>query len=199
MAGALDGIRVLDLSRLLAGPYCAQALGDMGADVIKVEPPGQGDDIRTWGPPFLDGGESAYFMSTNRNKRGIVLDLKSHDGRAIVRRLVRDCDVLVENYRPGTLERWGLGYDDLSALNPGLVHVSVTGFGQTGRYRDRPGYDLIAQGMGGLQAITGTPDGPPVKAGLPPARRPTATLIVALRAAAFPRTSTPAPGPSSAH
>ncbi|HEY3685361.1 MAG TPA: CoA transferase [Streptosporangiaceae bacterium] len=167
MAGALDGIRVLDLSRLLAGPYCAQALGDMGADVIKVEPPGHGDDIRTWGPPFLDGGESAYFMSTNRNKRGIVLDLKSDDGRAIVRRLIRDCDVLVENYRPGTLERWGLGYADLSGLNPGLVHVSVTGFGQTGRYRDRPGYDLIAQGMGGLQAITGTPDGPPVKAGLP--------------------------------
>ncbi|GAB2779294.1 CaiB/BaiF CoA transferase family protein [Amycolatopsis magusensis] len=167
----LDGLRVLDLSRILAGPYCTQYLGEMGADVIKVEPPGHGDDTRNWGPPFVgDSGaapEAVYFLAANRNKRGIVLDLKSERGQEAVRRLVARADVLVENFRPGTLERWGLGYDRLSELNPRLIHVSITGFGQTGPYRDRPGYDLIAQGMGGVMGLTGEAGGAPAKVGLP--------------------------------
>ncbi|MBN6034393.1 CaiB/BaiF CoA-transferase family protein [Amycolatopsis sp. 195334CR] len=162
----LDGLRVIDLSRILAGPYCTQYLGEMGAEVIKVEPPGHGDDTRNWGPPFV-GDEAVYFLAANRNKRGIVLDLKSERGQEAVRRLVARADVLVENFRPGTLERWGLGYEQLSELNPRLIHVSITGFGQTGPYRDRPGYDLIAQGMGGVMGLTGEPDGPPAKVGLP--------------------------------
>lgn len=164
--GALDGVTVLDLSRVLAGPYCAQALGELGASVTKVEPPGTGDDTRGWGPA-VGPGESAYFLATNRNKRGIVADLKTDGGRDVVRRLIDRSDVLVENYRPGTLDRWGLGYEDTSARNPGLVHLAISGFGQTGRYRDRAGYDLIAQGMGGLMSVTGEPDGPPTKAGFP--------------------------------
>ncbi|MBE9375910.1 CoA transferase [Saccharopolyspora sp. HNM0983] len=167
MTKPLDGIRVLDLSRILAGPYCTQFLGEMGADVIKVEPPGHGDDTRTWGPPFLDGGEAAYFLAANRNKRGIAVDLKTERGREIVRALAAEADVVVENFRPGTLEKWGLGHDTLSELNPRLIHLSITGFGQTGRYRDRPGYDLIAQGMGGIMNLTGEPDGAPMKVGLP--------------------------------
>ncbi|MFI6030039.1 CaiB/BaiF CoA transferase family protein [Amycolatopsis magusensis] len=164
----LDGLRVLDLSRILAGPYCTQYLGEMGADVIKVEPPGHGDDTRNWGPPFVgDTDEAVYFLAANRNKRGIVLDLKSERGQEAVRRLVARADVLVENFRPGTLERWGLGHDRLSELNPRLIHVSITGFGQTGPYRDRPGYDLIAQGMGGVMGLTGEADGAPAKVGLP--------------------------------
>ncbi|AXB44954.1 CaiB/BaiF CoA transferase family protein [Amycolatopsis albispora] len=164
----LDGLRVVDLSRILAGPYCTQYLGEMGAEVIKVEPPGHGDDTRNWGPPFVGASDEAvYFLAANRNKRGIVLDLKSERGQEAVRRLVARADVLVENFRPGTLERWGLGYDTLSELNPRLIHVSITGFGQTGPYRDRPGYDLIAQGMGGVMGLTGEPDGPPAKVGLP--------------------------------
>ncbi|UJW35313.1 CoA transferase [Saccharothrix sp. AJ9571] len=164
----LDGLRVLDLSRILAGPYCTQYLGEMGADVIKVEPPGHGDDTRNWGPPFVgDTDEAVYFLAANRNKRGIVLDLKSERGQEAVRRLVARADVLVENFRPGTLERWGLGYDQLSELNPRLIHVSITGFGQTGPYRDRPGYDLIAQGMGGVMGLTGEAGGAPAKVGLP--------------------------------
>ncbi|WP_158887066.1 CaiB/BaiF CoA transferase family protein [Amycolatopsis anabasis] len=164
----LDGLRVLDLSRILAGPYCTQYLGEMGADVIKVEPPGHGDDTRLWGPPFVgEAGEAVYFLAANRNKRGIVLDLKSERGREAVRRLVARADVLVENFRPGTLEKWGLGYDSLAELNPRLIHVSITGFGQTGPYRDRPGYDLVAQGMGGVMGLTGEPDGAPAKVGLP--------------------------------
>jgi crotonobetainyl-CoA:carnitine CoA-transferase CaiB-like acyl-CoA transferase len=166
MVGALDGIRVLDLSRVLAGPYCAQALGELGATVIKVEPPGLGDDTRGWGPEVGDG-ESAYFLATNRNKRGIVVDLKSEAGREVVRRLADGADVLVENFRPGTLERWGLGHEDNLRRNPRLIHLAISGFGQTGRYRDRAGYDLIAQGMGGLMSVTGEPDGPPVRAGFP--------------------------------
>lgn len=167
MTKPLDGIRVLDLSRILAGPYCTQFLGEMGADVVKVEPPGCGDDTRTWGPPFLEGGEAVYFLAANRNKRGIAVDLKTQRGREIVRELAAESDVLVENFRPGTLEKWGLDHDALSALNPRLIHLSITGFGQTGRYRDRPGYDLIAQGMGGIMNLTGEPDGAPMKAGLP--------------------------------
>jgi crotonobetainyl-CoA:carnitine CoA-transferase CaiB-like acyl-CoA transferase len=162
----LDGIKVVDLSRILAGPYCTQYLGEMGADVVKVEPPGHGDDTRGWGPPFV-GGEAVYYLAANRNKRGIVLDLKSDRGREALRRLVADADVLVENFRPGTLEKWGIGYDTLSSLNPRLIHVSITGFGQTGPYRDRAGYDLVAQALGGVMSLTGEPDGAPAKVGLP--------------------------------
>ncbi len=170
MAGLLDGIKVLDLSRVLAGPYCTQFLGELGAEVVKVEPPGHGDDTRLWGPPFVgpEGAtESLYFLSTNRNKKSIVIDLGSEQGREIVRRLATGADVLVENFRPGTLERWELGHETLAAANPALVHIAISGFGQSGRYRDRPGYDLIAQGMGGLMAATGEQGGEPVKIGLP--------------------------------
>ncbi|OXM68092.1 CaiB/BaiF CoA transferase family protein [Amycolatopsis vastitatis] len=162
----LDGIKVVDLSRILAGPYCTQYLGEMGADVVKVESPGHGDDTRGWGPPFV-GGEAVYYLAANRNKRGIVLDLKSDRGREALRRLVADADVLVENFRPGTLEKWGVAYDTLSSLNPRLIHVSITGFGQTGPYRDRAGYDLVAQALGGVMSLTGEPDGAPAKVGLP--------------------------------
>ena len=162
----LDGIKVVDLSRILAGPYCTQYLGEMGADVVKVEPPGHGDDTRGWGPPFV-GDEAVYYLAANRNKRGIVLDLKSDRGRDAVRRLVAGADVLVENFRPGTLEKWGIGYAALSAVNPRLIHVSITGFGQTGPYRDRAGYDLVAQALGGVMSLTGEPDGAPAKVGLP--------------------------------
>jgi crotonobetainyl-CoA:carnitine CoA-transferase CaiB-like acyl-CoA transferase len=162
----LDGIKVVDLSRILAGPYCTQYLGEMGADVVKVEPPGHGDDTRGWGPPFV-GDEAVYYLAANRNKRGIVLDLKSDRGREALRRLVAGADVLVENFRPGTLEKWGIGYDALAAVNPRLIHVSITGFGQTGPYRDRAGYDLVAQALGGVMSLTGEPDGAPAKVGLP--------------------------------
>ncbi len=172
----LEGLRVLDLSRVLAGPYATQWLGEMGADVVKVEPP-SGDDTRGWGPPFLNDDAdpddeahqrvSLYYLSTNRNKRGVVLDLKTDRGREAVRRLAARSDVLVENFRPGTLERWGLDYATLSAENPRLIHVAISGFGQTGPYRDRPGYDVLAQSMGGIMSITGEPDGPPTKVGLP--------------------------------
>lgn len=166
MTRPLDGIKVVDLSRILAGPYCTQYLGEMGADVIKVEPPGHGDDTLMWGPPFV-GDDAVYYLAANRNKRGIVLDLKSERGQDAVRRLVADADVLVENFRPGTLERWGLDYAALSELNPRLIHLSITGFGQTGPYRDKPGYDLVAQAMGGIMDLTGEADGPPAKVGLP--------------------------------
>ncbi|MFG1639812.1 CaiB/BaiF CoA transferase family protein [Amycolatopsis sp. NPDC049252] len=162
----LDGIKVVDLSRILAGPYCTQYLGEMGADVVKVEPPGHGDDTRGWGPPFV-GDEAVYYLAANRNKRGIVLDLKSERGQDALRRLVAGADVLVENFRPGTLEKWGIGHAALSAVNPRLIHVSITGFGQTGPYRDRAGYDLVAQALGGVMSLTGEPDGAPAKVGLP--------------------------------
>lgn len=166
----LEGIRVLDLSRVLAGPYCTQFLGDMGAEVVKVEPPLHGDETRTWGPPFAGDAEqreSVYFMAANRSKRGITLDLKTDAGRRIARELAADADILVENYRPGTMAKWGLDHASLSEANPRLVYIAISGFGQTGRYRDRPGYDLIAQGMGGIMGVTGTPDGEPVKVGFP--------------------------------
>ncbi len=165
----LDGIRVLDLSRVLAGPYCTQYLGDLGADVVKVEPPGPGDETRGWGPPFVgdDEGESVYFMAANRSKRGITLDLTSEEGRQVARELALRADVLVDNYRPGTLARFGLDHATLSTDHPRLISLSISGFGQTGRYRDRPGYDLIAQGMGGIMGVTGEPDGAPTKVGFP--------------------------------
>ncbi|HVB07038.1 MAG TPA: CaiB/BaiF CoA-transferase family protein [Acidimicrobiales bacterium] len=170
MARVLEHIKVLDLSRVLAGPYCTQFLGELGAEVVKVEPPGHGDDTRLWGPPFVgpeDAPESLYFLSANRNKKSVVIDLQRAEGQEIIRRLAQGADIVVENFRPGTLERWGLDYPALAALNPRIVHVAISGFGQSGRYRDRPGYDLIAQGMGGLMAATGEPGGEPVKIGLP--------------------------------
>ena len=177
MSGPLSHIRVLDLSRVLAGPWAGQNLADLGAEVIKVERPGAGDDSRAFGPPWMkdpagrDTGESAYFMSANRGKKSITVNLTSPEGQRIVRELAARCDVLIENYKVGDLDRYGLGYKDLSALNPRLVYCSVTGFGQTGPYRERPGYDFMAQGMGGLMSISGEPDdvpgGGPMRAGVP--------------------------------
>ena len=167
MAGPLSHIRVLDLSRVLAGPWAAQNLGDLGAEVIKVERPGAGDDTRGWGPPFLKDGsgkdtkEAAYYASVNRNKKSITLDLSKPEGQKIAREIAAKSAVLIENYKVGTLKRYGLGYDDLKKENPGLVYCSVTGFGQDGPYAPRPGYDFIFQGMGGLMSITGERDGQP--------------------------------------
>lgn len=161
--GHLEGLTVLDLSRILSGPYASMYLADMGANVIKVEPPA-GDDTRSWGPPFVKE-ESSYFMSVNRNKRSIVLNLKSESGKAALRRLVAKADVVLENFRPGTIEKLGFGFEELKKLNPHIILASISGFGQTGRYKDEPGYDLIAQGMGGLMSVTGQVGGPPVKGG----------------------------------
>ena len=169
----LEGIRVLDLTRILAGPYCTMMLGDLGADVIKVERPIHGDDSRGWGPPFVGEpsgrhpGEAAYFLATNRNKRSITVDLKSAEGQEIVRRLACISDVVVENFRGGTLERMGLGYDDLRDLNPRLVYCSISGYGRTGPYADRPGYDFIIQAEGGMMGITGPAEGQPYRVGIP--------------------------------
>jgi crotonobetainyl-CoA:carnitine CoA-transferase CaiB-like acyl-CoA transferase len=160
----LDGVRVLDLTHALAGPYCTMVLGDLGADVIKVEPPGEGDHSRHWGPPFIEG-ESSYFLSVNRNKRSVALDLKSDQGRCAAQDLAAASDVLVENFKPGTAARLGLGYEELSATNRRLVYASISGFGQS-----KPtlaGYDQIVQGTAGLMSITGMPDGPPIKLGVP--------------------------------
>ena len=165
MAGALDGYRVLDLSRILSGPYCTMVLGDFGAEVIKVERPGSGDDTRQWGPPFV-AGESAYYLSINRNKRSITVDLGQEAGREIIYALARVSDVVIENFRPGTAERIGVGYERLCQENPRLVYCSISGFGQDGPYRDRPGYDALAQAMSGMMALTGDPDGPPTKHGM---------------------------------
>jgi crotonobetainyl-CoA:carnitine CoA-transferase CaiB-like acyl-CoA transferase len=172
---ALDGIRVLDLSRVLAGPWCTQTLADLGADVIKIERPGTGDDTRTWGPPFLkdragaDTAEAAYYLGTNRNKRSVTCDIARPEGQALVRELARHCDVFVENFKVGDMARYGLDYAALRAINPRLVYCSITGFGQTGPYRDRAGYDYAVQGMGGLMSITGERDdlgGGPQKVGV---------------------------------
>ena len=163
--GPLDGITVLDLSRVLSGPYCTMMLADMGARVIKLEQPGKGDDTRGWGPPFQNG-ESAYFMSINRNKESLTLNLKHPDGRRTLEQLIERADVLVENFRPGTLERMGLGYADLSDAHPALVYCSVSGFGHTGPRRHQPGYDAVMQGEGGLMSITGSGDGPAYRLGV---------------------------------
>lgn len=171
-AGPLAGIRVLDLTRVLAGPSCTQLLGDLGADVIKVEKPGEGDDTRRWGPPNVkdaagaDTAESAYYLSTNRNKRSVSIDVARPEGAALVRRLAARCDVLVENFKVGGLAKYGLAYPDLRDELPRLVYCSITGFGQTGPNAHRPGYDFLAQGMGGVMSITGEPDGEPVKVGV---------------------------------
>ena len=167
MPGALSHIRVLDLSRVLAGPWAAQNLADLGAEVIKVERPGSGDDTRGWGPPWLkdgagrDSAESAYFLSVNRNKKSVTIDIGKPEGRALARELAQKSDVLIENYKVGTLKKHGLDYASLKKLNPSLIYCSVTGFGQDGPYAPRPGYDFIFQGMGGLMSITGERDGQP--------------------------------------
>ena len=163
--GPLDGIRVLDLTRVLAGPYCTMFLGDLGAEVVKVEQPGVGDDTRGWGPPFT-GGESAYFLCVNRNKKSITVDLKSKEGVALLRRLAERADVLIENFRPGAMERLGLGEKNLRATNPRLIYASLSGFGADGPMSDAPGYDLIVQAWGGLMSITGQADGEPSKVGV---------------------------------
>jgi formyl-CoA transferase len=177
MAGPLAGIKVLDLSRILAGPWSTQLLSDLGADVMKVERPGTGDDTRAWGPPFLtreDGTtteESAYFLCANRGKRSITLDVSSKVGQDLLHELVKDCDVFVENYKFGDMQRYGLDFKTLSEINPRLVYCSITGFGQTGPYRKRAGYDFVVQAMGGLMSITGerdgVPGGGPQKCGVP--------------------------------
>jgi len=156
-------VRVLDMSRVLAGPFCGMLLADMGADVIKLEIPGKGDDSREF-PPFV-GGQSLYYTNLNRGKRSITIDLKKPEGKALFLRLVEGCDVLLENFSPGTMERLGLGYGELSKVNPRLVYAAISGFGQTGPYRSRPGYDIIGQAMGGLLSITGWPDSPPTRSG----------------------------------
>jgi crotonobetainyl-CoA:carnitine CoA-transferase CaiB-like acyl-CoA transferase len=161
----LDGIKVLDLSRVLAGPWCAQTLADLGADVWKVEEPERGDDTRAWMPPEIDG-ESTYYMSANRSKRSIAVDLKHPDGQRIVREMAAKADVLVENYKKGTLERFGLGYEELAALNPGLVYCSISGYGRTGPRAHEPGYDFAIQAESGLMSITGEPGGAPMKHGM---------------------------------
>jgi len=161
----LSGFRVLDLSRILAGPYCTMMLGDYGADVIKVERPGSGDDTRTWGPPFA-GGESAYYLCCNRNKRSITIDLKTPGGVALVKRLAASSDVVIENFVPGLMARFGLDYESLRAINPRLVYCSISAYGQDGPYRDRPGYDMVLSAVGGLMWITGERGGGPVKVGV---------------------------------
>ena len=160
----LNGIRVIDLSRVVAGPYCTMTLGDMGANVIKIEQPGSGDESRLFGPPFL-GGESPYFLSINRNKRSCTINLKSSDGQQILKRLLRDADVLVENFRPGTMERLGFDYKTLAEQHPRLIYCSISGFGDTGPDAGRAGYDLIVQGESGLMDITGEAGGPPTRIG----------------------------------
>ncbi len=172
MSGALEGIRVLDLSRILAGPLATQTLADLGAEVIKIERPGRGDDTRSWGPPFIGDGEgeagadSAYFVCCNRGKQSVTVDLSHPEGQDIVRALACKCDVVVENFKVGDLARFGLAYEQLRELNPRLVYCSITGFGQTGPYRGRAGYDPVAQALGGMMSITGTRDGPPQRVGV---------------------------------
>jgi crotonobetainyl-CoA:carnitine CoA-transferase CaiB-like acyl-CoA transferase len=165
MAGALQGIKVLDLSRVLAGPYCTMILGDLGAEVIKVEAPGGSDDTRAWGPPSV-GGESAYYLCANRNKRAITLDLKSEEGQEALKKLIAQSDVMLQNFKTGTLEKWGLGYEQIKQINPRLVQCSITGFGSNGPYKDLPGYDYIIQAMGGLMDITGSEESGPMKVGV---------------------------------
>jgi len=161
----LEGYRVLDLSRILAGPFCTMVLADQGAEVIKVERPDIGDDTRTWGPPFA-GGESAYYLCCNRNKKSIVVDLKKESGRELILELAKTSDVFIENFTPGLTKKFGLSYDDLREINPRLVYASISAYGQDGPYRDRPGYDMVLSAVGGLMHITGERDGPPCKVGV---------------------------------
>jgi len=171
-AGPLQGLRILDLSRILAGPFATQLLADMGADVIKVERPGAGDDTRAWGPPYVTGRdgsptrESAYYLSANRNKRSIAVDITTEDGAQLLRKMALDCDVVIENFKPGGLKKYGLDHQSLRAADPKLVYCSISGYGQTGPNAAKPGYDLLAQGYSGIMAITGVPDGEPMKVGV---------------------------------
>jgi len=162
--GPLDGFRILDLTRILAGPYATMKLGDMGADVVKIELPGTGDDTRAWGPPFA-GGEAAYYLAVNRSKRSCTLNLKHPRGRDVLERLIRASDVLAENFRPGTMEKLGYGYEKVRGLNPRIVYCAISGYGHTGSRRDDPSFDVIVQGESGLMDLTGFPDGPPTKVG----------------------------------
>ena len=162
---ALSGVKVLDLTRALAGPYCTLMLGDYGADVIKIEIPGRGDDTRQWGPPFVNG-ESAYFLSINRNKRSLTLNLKDPAGRDIFMKLAKDADVVVENFTPGVAQRLGIDYKMVKGVNPNIVYASISGFGQTGPYRRKPAYDQMMQGLGGIMSLTGEPEGEPQKMGI---------------------------------
>jgi crotonobetainyl-CoA:carnitine CoA-transferase CaiB-like acyl-CoA transferase len=166
MKGLLTGIRILDLSRVLAGSYCSMMLGDLGADIIKVERPKIGDETRHWGPPFAAPGESAYFLSVNRNKRSITIDLKKSAGIEIIKSLARKSDVFLENFSPGKMDDLGIGYEDIRSINPRIIFCSISGFGPEGPYRNRVGYDLSVSAFGGLMGITGEPDGPPVKVGV---------------------------------
>lgn len=172
MTGALSNIRVIDLSRVLAGPLCTQILGDLGADIIKIERPGYGDDTRKWGPPFLkdkDGrntDESAYYLSVNRNKRSVAVDLTKPEGQAVIHELLGKADIVIQNFKVGGLDKYNLGYEQLKNKYPHLIYCAITGFGRTGPLASEPGYDFIAQAMGGLMAITGEPDGQPMKAGV---------------------------------
>ncbi|HBR68621.1 MAG TPA: CoA transferase [Rhodospirillaceae bacterium] len=172
MTGALEGIRILDLSRVLAGPVCTQILGDLGAEILKIEKPGEGDDTRYWGPPFLkdtagnDTSESAYYLSANRNKKSLAIDIKTKEGQALIHKLLEKSDVLIENFKKGGLEKYGLGYEQIKAKYPRLIYCSITGFGLNGPLSSEPGYDYLAQAMGGLMAITGEPGGSPMKVGV---------------------------------
>ncbi|MDJ0943180.1 MAG: CaiB/BaiF CoA-transferase family protein [Kiloniellales bacterium] len=172
MTAPLAGLRVFDLTRILAGPTCTQLLGDLGCDVIKIERPGEGDDTRKWGPPFLqnaggeDSTEAAYYLSSNRNKRSLTLDIAKPEGQELARRLIAGCDILVENFKVGGLAKYGLAYADLRDANPGLIYCSITGFGQTGPYAPRAGYDYLAQGLGGIMSLTGPVEGEPYKVGV---------------------------------
>lgn len=170
--GPLDGVRVLDLSRILAGPTCTQLLGDMGADILKIERPGEGDDTRSWGPPFVRDHagrptqESAYYLCANRNKRSLALDIADPADAETIRRLVRECDIVIENFKVGGLAKYGLDYESLAREKPDIVYCSITGFGQTGPNAAKPGYDLLAQAYGGIMSLTGVPDGEPMKVGV---------------------------------
>lgn len=164
--GLLAGIRVIDLTRILAGPYCTMILGDLGAEIIKIEHPEGGDDTRQWGPPFIEGGQSAYFLCANRNKRSLTLNLKSEKGLAILKELIREGDVVVENFRTDTLERWGLSYDELKCIREDIIYCTITGYGYTGPYRDRPGYDFMAQALAGFMSVNGPVEGEPYRAGV---------------------------------
>ncbi len=164
MNAPLENIKVLDLTRILAGPYCTMMLGDMGAEIIKVENPKNGDDTRGWGPPFLKG-VSTYFISVNRNKKSMTLNLKENKGKEILRKLIKQCDVMVENFRPGTLDNLGFPWSEIQKINDKIIFASVSGFGQTGPRKNEPGFDVVIQGEGGIMSITGEPDGPPTKVG----------------------------------
>lgn len=170
--GPLAGLRALDFSRILAGPTCTQLLGDLGADVIKIERPGAGDDTRAWGPPYVTGAggaatrESAYYMCANRNKRSVAIDIATDEGRDAALAIAKVSDIFIQNFKTGDMARRGLGYDEVAAVNPDIIYCSISGYGQTGPNADKPGYDLMAQGFGGIMSLTGAPDGPPMKVGI---------------------------------